>query len=334
MRSPVLFVSAMSALVVFGDSVLGLTTARAQQVALQNATATFSQGALGGGPYSPARAIDGLFDQNGWTIDHFPNNDPTQEFTRDETAVFETVSDVGPSILTFTMHFLTVNPGHLIGRFRLSATMDDRSTFADGLREGGDVTANWTVLNNPTVHGPAGMTFTTLADNSVLAGGTIPGQGVYEASVVANLSGITGVRLEVMKDPSLPADGPGFAANGNFVLTEMVVTAAPIKGVPGPVSIDIQPRADLNCINNTPVAIYGSNNFDVTNINMDTLMYGELEVEPRGGPGKRCQLIDANSDGFLDLVCQFVPGSGEATMSGQFYDGTPFEGTDSICVVR
>jgi hypothetical protein len=334
MRNLGIPISAVAALAVFGISTLWVSSAHAQPVALQNATATFSQGVLGGGPYSPDMAIDGLFDDKGWTIDHFPNNNPAEEFTRDETAVFETVSDLGPSILTFTMHFLHWNPPHLLGRFRLSVTTDDRSAFADGLREGGDVTANWTVLTNPVVQGPAGMTFTTLSDNSVLAGGTVPGQGVYEVSAVANLSGITGVRLDVLKDPSLSADGPGFAANGNFVLTELVVTAAPITGVSGPVAIDIQPGRDLACLNNSPVAILGSADFDVTNINADTLMYGELPVEPRGGPGRRCSIYDINSDGFLDLICQFVAGSADATVHGEFYDGTPFEGTDSICVVR
>jgi hypothetical protein len=320
----------MAGLVTFAITVFTAPNALAQVVQLQQATATFSQ-IGGGGPYPPSLSIDGLYGQGGWTIDHFPGPD---EYTTDETVVFETVSDLGPSLLTFTMHFLEPNPKHLLGRFRLSVTTDDRSTFADGRQEGGDVTANWTVLSNPTVQGPAGMTFTTLSDDSVLAGGAVPGQGVYEVSAVANLSGITGVRLDVLKDPSLPADGPGFAANGNFVLTELVVTAAPITGVTGPVTIDIQPGAELNCINNTPVAIYGSASFNVANINVDTLMYGELPVEPRGGPGMRCSIYDANVDGFLDLVCQFVPGSGEATVHGEFYDGTPFEGMDSICVVR
>ena len=206
-------------------------------VQLENGTATFSQGSLGGGPYPPSQSIDGSFSPgspslgtgNGWSIDHFPNNDPSQEFTRDETAVWQTVPDVGPSILTFTMYFLHWNPGHLLGRFRLSVTTDDRSTYADGLAEGGDVSANWTVLANPVVvYGPAGMTFETLSDHSVLAGGVVPGQGVYVVSDETNLSGITGIRLEVLKDASLPRGGPGFASNGNFMLTEIQLTAAPI----------------------------------------------------------------------------------------------------------
>jgi hypothetical protein len=35
-----------------------------------------------------------------------------------ETAVWQTVADVGPSFLTFTMYFNDPNGGHLLGRFR------------------------------------------------------------------------------------------------------------------------------------------------------------------------------------------------------------------------
>jgi hypothetical protein len=206
-------------------------SAAAVPVQLENATATFSQGPFGGGPYTPAQAIDGSFfpgdpslgTGNGWAIDRFPG-----DFTTDETAVWQTVTDVGPGLLTFRMYFLHWNPGHLLGRFRLSVTTDDRSTYADGLAEGGDVTANWTVLNPLTVQGPAGMTFTELSDHSILAGGTVADQGIYEIRAAAHMGGITGIRLEALEDPSLPANGPGFYANGNFMLTEIQLNAVHI----------------------------------------------------------------------------------------------------------
>jgi PEP-CTERM motif len=204
-------------------------------VVLKNATATFSQDPLGGCPCPPSQAIDGIITTgnpgipNGWAIDHFPNNDPTQEFTTSETAVFQTVPDLGPSLLKFKMYFFDPNPHHLLGRFRLSVTTDDRSTYADGLPVGGNVTANWRALRDLSVEGPQEMTFSELADDSVLAGGIVAAQGLYEVSAVTNLSGITGIRLEALTDPSLPhGGGPGFAANGNFVLSEIQLDAAPV----------------------------------------------------------------------------------------------------------
>jgi len=77
------------------------------------------------------------------------------------------------------------------------------------------------------VEGPAGMTFEDLPDGSVLAGGIVPGQGVYEITALTDVSRITGIRLEALKDPSLPGDGPGFYPNGNFMLTEITLDARP-----------------------------------------------------------------------------------------------------------
>jgi hypothetical protein len=99
------------------------------------------------------------------------------------------------------------------------------------------------------------------------------------------------------------------------------------------IAVDISPRHDRPCVNQARVAIFGSADFDVTNINAETLMFGDEEATNHG-PGRRCSLRDENGDGFLDLVCRFVPGSGEATIHGEFFDGASFEGTDSICVVR
>jgi hypothetical protein len=200
-------------------------------VGLENGTGTFSQN-FGGVAYNPNMAIDGIFAtsyccgiSNGWTIARIRDNNQGDQYTTGEAAVWQTMHDVGPSFLKFTMYFLDSNPGHLLGRFRWSVTTDDRSTYADGLPIGGYVTANWTVLEDLTVKGPSGVTFTNLPDDSVLAAGVVPGQGTYEVSAVANLAGITGIRLEVLKDPSLPGDGPGFFSNGNFVLTELQLDA-------------------------------------------------------------------------------------------------------------
>ena len=110
-------------------------------VALQNATALYSQG---GFPVSAA--INGVMNPNpaggdGWANDGLGDN----------TAVFETVADLGfeeGTDLTFKISSGGFGNGsHTLGKFRLSVTTDDRGTFADGLAGGGDVTANWTVLD-------------------------------------------------------------------------------------------------------------------------------------------------------------------------------------------
>jgi hypothetical protein len=192
-------------------------------IQLQNGTATFSQ-LINGGPFSPDQAVDGNFgDGNGWAVA------TTQDFggATSQTAVWETVPDLAAGNLTITMHFVHFNPEHLLGRFRFSVTTDDRTTFADGLHTGGDVGANWIVLTNAVVNGPAGMTFTNLVDDSILAGGVIATQGIYTVSYSTVVNNITGLRLEAIEDPTLPGgNGPGLhTANGNFALAEMVVDA-------------------------------------------------------------------------------------------------------------
>jgi hypothetical protein len=190
-------------------------------VALQNATATLSQS----GGFNISETIDGSASAvNGWAIYDGSGTDP-------QTAVWETAADLSASSLT--VRLMQVYGNHLLGRFRLSTTTDDRSTFADGLQNGGDVTAAWTMLESPTVTSIAGMVFTTLVDNSVLVGGTLPATAVYELTYNVNLVGVTGLRLEAMSDPSLPDDGPGAGSlGGNFVLTRSWSPPPPFPSPP------------------------------------------------------------------------------------------------------
>lgn len=111
------------------------------------------------------------------------------------------------------------------------------------------------------------------------------------------------------------------------------------------VNIDIKPGSDPNCFNINgngvvPVAILGDEDFDVTQIDPTTLLFGGLQVRVRGNRGPSCSFEYSNGDAYLDLVCHFdddagswVPGDDEATLTGNLSDGQPFEGSDSICIV-
>jgi hypothetical protein len=126
------------------------------------------------------------------------------------------------------------------------------------------------------------------------------------------------------------------------VMDQIRVLTEPSQGV----DIDIKPGSDPNCFNNDgkgaiPVAILGSASFDVTQIDPSTVSLEGLAVKMVGKANKLlAHLEDVNGDGFDDLVVQiqdqdgaFAPGSSTATVTGNLYDGTPFEGSDSICVV-
>jgi hypothetical protein len=111
------------------------------------------------------------------------------------------------------------------------------------------------------------------------------------------------------------------------------------------VAIDIKPGSDPNCFNINghgviPVAILGSEGFDISQIDKSTLLFSGLEVRVRGNKGPLCSIEYSNEDTYQDLVCHFEDdssawsaGDSEATLTGKLIDGTPFEGTDSICVV-
>jgi hypothetical protein len=202
-------------------------------VNLQNATATFSQPIFGGSPIS--ETIDGDFSSgNGWAIHRGTESEVnsgagSNASVVSETAVFETVSDMnfsGGAALMFTLHQLFNNSFHNIGRFRLSLTTDPRSEFADGLDTLGDVTANWIILHPLSAISTNGATLSILGDDSILASGANPATDIYTITASTALIGVTGFRLEVLEDASLPKLGPGrFPQHGNFVLTEFQVDA-------------------------------------------------------------------------------------------------------------
>jgi mono/diheme cytochrome c family protein len=69
----------------------------------------------------------------------------------------------------------------------------------------------------------ANATFKLLPDNSLLTDGKAKGNDDYLVTAKTPLREIAALRLDVLTDPSLPAQGPGTAGNGNFVLTGVEV---------------------------------------------------------------------------------------------------------------
>lgn len=84
----------------------------------------------------------------------------------------------------------------------------------------------WVPLAAQELRASNGATLTRLSDRSVAVSGK-NSKGTVTVVARTDLSGITAVRLEVLADPKLPAGGPGRAGNGNFVLTELELKAAP-----------------------------------------------------------------------------------------------------------
>jgi hypothetical protein len=108
------------------------------------------------------------------------------------------------------------------------------------------VAQSWTPLDPLRYTSAGGATLTKRPDLSLLAGGKRPDVDTYTVVAHTRLQGITGIRLEVLTDESLPHRGPGRQDNGNLHLNEFKVTAAPADGGPArPVALQ-NPSADFN----------------------------------------------------------------------------------------
>lgn len=105
----------------------------------------------------------------------------------------------------------------------------------------------------PTFGANNGANLYPQEDGSFLVTGTVGGATHYIMMSNLKLDGITAVRVEALTDPMLPKRGPGWAPNGNFVLSELRVEAAPLS--------------DVNALKNYPIeraaADYGQPSLEI-----------------------------------------------------------------------
>jgi tetratricopeptide (TPR) repeat protein len=81
----------------------------------------------------------------------------------------------------------------------------------------------------------------------------------YSLVLQPGSKGITGLRLEVLADPRLPRGGPGWGDNGNFVLSELTLQAAPAGGVDRARSIELRDAtADFSQVSGGPWPVRGA----------------------------------------------------------------------------
>ena len=111
------------------------------------------------------------------------------------------------------------------------------------------------------------------------------------------------------------------------------------------IAIDIRPGNDQNPLNLKsngvlPVAILGSDDFDVNDIDLSTLSLDGATPKQKGNSENVGSFEDVNADGLTDLLLHFdlgelnVAGSAtELTLAGLLSDGTALTGTDSVRIV-
>lgn len=84
----------------------------------------------------------------------------------------------------------------------------------------------WTVLDPQDLSSTSATTLTREADRAIVSTNS-NGLGTYKVVTSTDLRGITAVKLEALTDARSPNKGPGRAPDGNFVLTEFELSAAP-----------------------------------------------------------------------------------------------------------
>ena len=88
-----------------------------------------------------------------------------------------------------------------------------------------------------------GAVLTRLDDDSLIVDFSVPANDTYTVTLESALESITAVRIETLTHTSLPKNGPGRADNGNFILSEITLSAAPSGGNAKPAPIKITSAA-------------------------------------------------------------------------------------------
>jgi uncharacterized membrane protein len=219
--------------------------ANATPIRIASATADFSQ--VG---FDVSSAITGN-PTTGWAV-----YDPKGGYTN-HTAIFKLGQRVPEGTDSLTVRLKQDYPEHTIGKFRLSLgyvkkpatqpTDEQRKMFLAQQQAEWEKTvlpqcAHWTVLNPVDFHRSHDGTIHKLDDNSLLAAGDnfYKDQWAIEFSQeeLHELKAITGVRLEVLADPSLPRGGPGRNFNGGFFLSEFQLSQLNLPPTTAPTTIE------------------------------------------------------------------------------------------------
>ena len=82
---------------------------------------------------------------------------------------------------------------------------------------------DWTILKPATLAATGGVKLSILDDSSIYAEGPNPDNTTYTLTLPAGTTSLTGLRLETIPDRRLPSKGAGRSDSGNAVLTRLIL---------------------------------------------------------------------------------------------------------------
>ena len=174
---------------------------------------------------------------------------------------------------------------------------------------------------------------------------TVDGIEIYTIGIAATALSADLLR-DMASDPTDTHAFPNVPVDGIEAAFDAVAGDLCVSGV----AIDVRPGSDTNPINCrsggqglVPVAVLGSEAFDVATLDRGSLRFGSRAVVTAGGGASLAHdghLEDVNDDGYTDLVCHFpadeagfVAGDEEAVLVGESLEGEPVVGTDAVTLV-
>lgn len=114
---------------------------------------------------------------------------------------------------------------------------ETRRAVAEWERQHDHPLPRWSALLTPTVHSASNLVFATIGPATFLAQSPAPPSDRVEVRAASPIPRITGIRLVALPHPSLPANGPGLAPNGNFHLSEFTLHRLSGDGTSHPVRV-------------------------------------------------------------------------------------------------
>ncbi|WP_020471017.1 DUF1549 domain-containing protein [Zavarzinella formosa] len=156
-------------------------------------------------------------------------------------------------------------------------TFKDYETSLDGKQEGWEKSLGSSPVWEPLAASKAvseqkAKLDINKADQSITVSGPNPVTETYTVTFTTKMKNITALRLEALADDKLPAKGPGRAQNGNFVLNQILVKAAPAD----------KPMEAKPVTLHTPLATFSQDQFPIGNALLGTPTTG-WAVSPQFG---------------------------------------------------